>query len=34
MNAFLGKVVGNFGASFSSALVCLGEKLGLYQARD
>lgn len=32
MNAFLGKVVGDFGASLSSALVYLGQKLGLYQA--
>ena len=34
MNAFLGKVVSDFGASLSSALVYLGQKLGLYQARD
>jgi SAM-dependent methyltransferase len=32
MNAFLGKVVGDFGASLSSALVYLGQKLGLYKA--
>ena len=32
MNAFLGKVVGDFGASLSSALVYIGQKLGLYQA--
>ena len=32
MSAFLGKVVGDFGASLSSALVYLGQKLGLYQA--
>ncbi|HXI61552.1 MAG TPA: methyltransferase domain-containing protein [Pyrinomonadaceae bacterium] len=32
MNAFLGKVVSDFGASLSSALVYLGQKLGLYQA--
>src|SRR6266404_10003506 len=31
MNAFLGKVVGDFGASLSSALVYLGQKLGLYK---
>jgi SAM-dependent methyltransferase len=32
MNQFLGKVVGDFGASLSSALVYLGQKLGLYRA--
>ena len=32
MNAFLGKVVGDFGASLSSALVYIGQKLGLYKA--
>src|SRR5947208_15453734 len=32
MNAFLGKVVSDFGASLSSALVYLGQKLGLYKA--
>jgi hypothetical protein len=32
MNAFLGKVVGDFGASLSSPLVYIGQKLGLYQA--
>src|SRR6266498_1588511 len=32
MNEFLGKVVGDFGASLSSALVYIGQKLGLYQA--
>jgi SAM-dependent methyltransferase len=32
MNAFLGKVVGDFGASLSSALVYIGQKLGLYRA--
>jgi SAM-dependent methyltransferase len=32
MNAFLGKVVGDFGAALSSALVYLGQKLGLYKA--
>src|SRR5207253_3177828 len=31
MNAFLGKVVGDFGASLSSALVYIGQKLGLYK---
>src|SRR5437762_10175712 len=31
MNAFLGKVVGDFGASLSSALVYIGQKLGLYR---
>jgi 2-polyprenyl-3-methyl-5-hydroxy-6-metoxy-1,4-benzoquinol methylase len=32
MNEFLSKVVGDFGASLSSALVYIGQKLGLYQA--
>ena len=32
MHAFLGKVVGDFGASLSSALVYIGQKLGLYKA--
>jgi 2-polyprenyl-3-methyl-5-hydroxy-6-metoxy-1,4-benzoquinol methylase len=32
MNAFLGKVVGDFGAALSSSLVYLGQKLGLYKA--
>ena len=32
MNAFLGKVVGDFGASMSSALAYIGTKLGLYEA--
>src|SRR5437016_9261075 len=32
MNAFLGKVVGDFGASLSSALGYIGQKLGLYKA--
>jgi len=32
LNAFLGKVVGDFGASLSSTLVYIGLKLGLYQA--
>lgn len=32
MNAFLGKVVGDFGAALSSALVYIGQKLGLYRA--
>ena len=32
MNQFLGKVVADFGASLSSALVYIGQKLGLYQA--
>src|SRR5438552_4095087 len=32
MNAFLGKVIGDFGASLSSALVYIGQKLGLYRA--
>lgn len=32
MNAFLGKVVGDFGASLSSVLGYIGSKLGLYHA--
>jgi SAM-dependent methyltransferase len=32
MNEFLGKVVADFGASLSSALVYIGQKLGLYKA--
>jgi len=32
MNTFLGKVVSDFGASLSSALVYIGQKLGLYKA--
>jgi SAM-dependent methyltransferase len=32
MNAFLGKVVGDFGAALSSSLVYIGQKLGLYKA--
>jgi 2-polyprenyl-3-methyl-5-hydroxy-6-metoxy-1,4-benzoquinol methylase len=32
MNAFLGKVVGDFGAALSSTLVYIGQKLGLYKA--
>ncbi len=32
LNAFLGKVVGDVGAAMSSALVVIGDKLGLYRA--
>jgi len=32
MNAFLGKVVGDFGASLGSILGYIGQKLGLYEA--
>lgn len=32
MHQFLGKVIGDFGASLSSALVYIGQKLGLYKA--
>lgn len=32
MHEFLGKVVGDFGAALSSALVYIGQKLGLYKA--
>ena len=32
MNAFLGKVVGDFGAALSSSLAYIGTKLGLYDA--
>jgi SAM-dependent methyltransferase len=31
MNQFLGKVVGDFGASLSSSLAYIGQKLGLYK---
>jgi 2-polyprenyl-3-methyl-5-hydroxy-6-metoxy-1,4-benzoquinol methylase len=31
MHAFLGKVVGDFGASLSSSLAYIGQKLGLYE---
>src|SRR5258705_3166184 len=32
MHQFVGKVIGDFGASLSSALVYIGQKLGLYKA--
>jgi 2-polyprenyl-3-methyl-5-hydroxy-6-metoxy-1,4-benzoquinol methylase len=32
MHEFLGKVIGDFGASLSSSLVYIGQKLGLYKA--
>lgn len=32
MNEFLGKVVGDFGASLGSSLAYIGQKLGLYKA--
>jgi SAM-dependent methyltransferase len=32
MHAFLGKVVGDFGAALSSSLVYIGQKLGLFKA--
>jgi SAM-dependent methyltransferase len=32
LQAFLGKVLGDFGATASSALVVIGDKLGLYKA--
>jgi len=32
MNEFLGKVVGDFGASLSTSLAYLGQKLGIYKA--
>jgi SAM-dependent methyltransferase len=32
LNAFLGKVVGDVGATMSAALVVIGDKLGLYRA--
>jgi len=32
MNAFLGKVVGDFGATLSSVLGFIGQKLGIYEA--
>ena len=32
LNAFLGKVIGDFGAALSCSLVYIGQKLGLYKA--
>ena len=32
MHEFLGKVVGDFGATLSSSLAYIGQKLGLYKA--
>ncbi|MGI8784596.1 MAG: methyltransferase domain-containing protein [Acidobacteriota bacterium] len=32
LNAFMGKVVGDFGAALSSSLAYIGQKLGLYKA--
>lgn len=32
LNAFLGKVIGDFGAALSSVLAYIGQKLGLYKA--
>src|ERR1051325_5307976 len=32
LNAFLGQVVGDFGAALSASLAYLGQKLGLYKA--
>src|SRR5215210_7937781 len=32
LHAFIGKVVGDFGAALSSSLVYIGQKLGLYKA--
>jgi hypothetical protein len=32
VHAFLGKVVGDFGAALSCSLVYIGQKLGLYKA--
>ena len=32
LNQFLGKMVGELGAGLNSALVLIGEKLGLYKA--
>jgi SAM-dependent methyltransferase len=32
LNAFVGKAVGDFGSTLSSALVVIGDKLGLYRA--
>src|SRR5919112_2913220 len=32
LEAFLGKVVGDFGAALSSTLVYIGQRLGLYKA--
>ena len=32
LHAFMGKVVGDFGAALSSTLVYIGQRLGLYKA--
>ena len=32
LNAFMGKIVGDLGVTMSSALLVLGDRLGLYQA--
>jgi hypothetical protein len=32
LGAFLGKAIGDLGATLSAALVIIGEKLGLYKA--
>ena len=32
LNTLLGKIVGDFGATVSSGLVIIGDKLGLYKA--
>jgi hypothetical protein len=32
LTGFLGKVVGDYGAVMSAALVLIGERLGLYEA--
>jgi hypothetical protein len=32
LNAFLGKLVGDLGATASAALVLLGDRLGIYKA--
>ena len=32
LNEFMGKIVGDLGATMSSALLVLGDRLGLYKA--
>ena len=31
LNEFLGKAIVDFGATFNAALICIGDKLGLYK---
>src|ERR1700686_1687093 len=32
LHEFLGKAIVDFGATFNAALICIGDKLGLYKA--